>query len=164
MQKKSTTLNSEGLKRGTKRLNMKNTQIFHFTQPFQAAFTCPNSLIKTEKHCAKNVQKETKNKYCKFKCVKLKFLQMCSFSIIFISLHSLEFYHFHGFPISFLLLYLSFNLDSVHHHPDFRIFCMSIQILRKQLLQLKNKHFPLLLLHNPRYQINHCLHHLRRHQ
>ena len=28
---KSTILNSEGLKRGTKRLNMKNKQIFHFT-------------------------------------------------------------------------------------------------------------------------------------
>ena len=46
---------------------------------------------------------------------------MCSFSIIFTSLHSLEFYHFHCFPVPFLLLYLSFNLDSVHHHPDFRI-------------------------------------------
>ena len=43
-------------------------------------FTCPNSIIKTENHCAKYVQSETKN----------KFLQMCSFSISFTSLHSLN--------------------------------------------------------------------------
>ena len=30
---KSTTPNNEGLKRGTKRLNMKKTQIFHFICP-----------------------------------------------------------------------------------------------------------------------------------
>ena len=50
MQKKYTILNSEGLKRGTKRLNVKNTQILHFAQPFQPVFTCPNSRIKTERH------------------------------------------------------------------------------------------------------------------
>ena len=82
---KSTTINSEGLKRGTKRLNMKNTQIFHSTWPFQTVFTCPNSIIKAENHCAKYVQSETKNKFC-----KIKFIQMCSVTIIFTSLHSLN--------------------------------------------------------------------------
>ena len=64
IQKKSTTVNREGLKIRTERLNMKNTQISHFTfQPFQTVFTCPNAIIKTEKHCTKHVQRETKNKF-----------------------------------------------------------------------------------------------------
>ena len=50
IQKKCTILNSEGLKRGTKRLNVKNTQILHFAQSFQPVFTCPNSRTKTERH------------------------------------------------------------------------------------------------------------------
>ena len=52
---------------------MKNTQIFYFTYPFQMVFICPNSIIKTEKHCTKYVPSETKNKFCKTKCVKLNF-------------------------------------------------------------------------------------------
>ena len=43
-----TTLNTEGLKRGTKRINMKITWIFHFTWPSEPAFTCSKSAIKTE--------------------------------------------------------------------------------------------------------------------
>ena len=49
---------------------------------------------------------------------KTKFLQMCLFSIIFTSPHSLNL----SFPLLFYLLYLSFRLDSVHHHPDFLHF------------------------------------------
>ena len=56
---------------------------------------------------------------------KAKFLQMwslfyyfyCSLLFSFITL-----YHLHCFLSSFLLLYLSFHLDSVHHHPDFPHF------------------------------------------
>ena len=53
-----------------------------------------------------------------------KRLQMSSFSIILTSLHSFN-YHFHYYSMSFLLLYLSFHLDSLHcladspHFPDF---------------------------------------------
>ena len=43
-----------------------------------------------------------------------KLLQMCSFS----PLSTLWIYHFHCFSVSFLPLYLSFHLDSLHHHPD----------------------------------------------
>ena len=42
-----------------------------------------------------------------------EFLQMCSFSI----LSTLWSYHFHC-TMSFLPLYLSVHLDSLHHHPD----------------------------------------------
>ena len=49
---------------------------------------------------------------------KTKFLQMCLFSIIFTSPHSLNL----SFLLLFYLLYLSFRLDSVHHHPDFLHF------------------------------------------
>ena len=52
---------------------MKNTQILRITEPFQPVFTCPNSIMKTEKHCAKYFQSKTKNKFCKSKCVKLNF-------------------------------------------------------------------------------------------
>ena len=43
-----------------------------------------------------------------------KLLQMCSFSL----LSTLWIYHFHCFSVSFLPLYLSFHLDSLHRHPD----------------------------------------------
>ena len=86
--KKSTTLESEGLKIETKRLNMKKTQVFHFTEPFQTVFTCPNSIIKTEKHCAEYVQSETKNKFCKIKCVKQNFYK-CVHFLLFLLLPTL---------------------------------------------------------------------------
>ena len=95
-----TILYREDLKRGTKRLNMKNIQIFHFTQPLRSVFTCPNSIIKTERHCAKYVQSKTKNKLCKSMC-KTKFLQMCSFSITLTSLHSLN------LPFALLFYFIS---------------------------------------------------------
>ena len=76
---KSTTVNSEGLKRGTKRLNMKNTQTFHITQPFQQVFGSPNSIIKKKKHFAKYVQSKTKNKLFKTKFVKLNFYKCVNF-------------------------------------------------------------------------------------
>ena len=106
---------------------MKNTQISHFTQPFQTVFTCPNSIIKIEKHFAKYVESETKNKFCKTKCVKLNFYKCVNF-LLFLLLSTLWIYHFYCFPISFLLFYLSFHLDSVHHHPDFPHFSHSTQI------------------------------------
>ena len=53
---------------------------------------------------------------CKTKC-----LEMCSFSITLTPLYSLNL-HFYYFPISFLLLYLSSQLDSLHRHPDFPHF------------------------------------------
>ena len=100
---------------------MKNTKIFHFTYPFQTVFTCPNSIIKTEKHCAKYVQSETKNKFCETKCVKLNFYN-CVHFLLFLRLSTLWIYLFHCFPISFLLLYLTFHLDYLHRYSDFPHF------------------------------------------
>ena len=100
---KSSTLNGEGPKRGTKRSNMKNTEIFHFR--------------KTEKHCSKDVQSETKNKFCKTKCLKLNFYK-CVHFLLFLLLSTFWIYY----SYSFLLLHLSFHLDSVHHDPDFPHF------------------------------------------
>ena len=102
-------------------LNMKNTKIFHFTYPFQTVFTCPNSVIKTEKHCAKYVQRETKNKFCETKCVKLNFYN-CVHFLLFLILSTLWIYLFHCFRISFLLLYLNFHLDYLYRYPDFPHF------------------------------------------
>ena len=106
---------------------MKNTQVFHFSYPFQTVFTYPNSIIKTEKHCAKYVQSENKHQFCKTKCVKLNFYK-CVHFLLFLLFPTLWIYHFHCFPISFVLLYLSFYLDSVHHHHDSHIFRISTQI------------------------------------
>ena len=96
--RKSTTLNRKDRKRRTKRLNMKNTQIFHFTYPFQTVFTFPNSIIKREKHCAKYVQSETKNKFCKTKCAKLNFYK-CVHFLLFLLLSALLIYYFCCFSI-----------------------------------------------------------------
>ena len=76
---------------------------------------------KNRKHCVKYVQSETKNKFCKTKCVILNFCK-CVHFLLFLLLSTLWIYHFYCFPISFLLLYLSFHLDSVHHHHDFPYF------------------------------------------
>ena len=46
----------------------------------------------------------------------------CVHFLLFLVLSTLLIYYFHCFPISFLLLYLSFHLDSVHHNPDFLHF------------------------------------------
>ena len=81
----------------------------------------PNSITKTGKHCAKYVQSKTKNKFCKTKCVKLNFYKCVHFLLLWL-LSTLWIYHFYCFPISFLLLYLSFHLDSLHRHPDFPHF------------------------------------------
>ena len=83
---KSTSLNGEGPKRGTKRSNMKNTEIFHFR--------------KTEKHCSKYVQSETKNKFCKTKCLKLNFYK-CVHFLLFLLLSTFWIYYFYCFPIHF---------------------------------------------------------------
>ena len=69
----------------------------------------------------KYVKSKTKNKFCKTKCVKLNFYK-CVHFILFSLLSTLWIYHFHCFPISFLLLYLNFHLDSPHHHPDWPHF------------------------------------------
>ena len=56
---------------------------------------------------------------------KTKFLQMCSsfYYFYFSRLFSfITLYHLHCFLSSFLLLYLSFHLESVHHHADFPHF------------------------------------------
>ena len=90
-------------------------------------FTCPNSIIKTEKHCAKYIQRETKNKFFKTKCLKLNFYKRVHF-LLFVLLSTLWIYHFHCFPISFLLLYLSFHLDPVHRNPDFPLYSHFHQI------------------------------------
>ena len=70
--------------------------------------------MKTVQHCAKYVQSKIENKFCKTKCVKKFFLQMRLIWLLF----TLWIYHFHCFPVSFLLLYLSFRLDSLHCQPD----------------------------------------------
>ena len=138
MQKKSITLNIKDLKRGTKKIKMRNTSIFHFTQPFQPVFTRPKSIIKTEKLCAKYVQSKTKNKFCKTKCVKRNFYKCDHF--LFFFFFRLNYNHFHCFCMSFLflLLYLNFHLDYCIATLIPRIFRMSTQIpdhiLRKQLL------------------------------
>ena len=90
-------------------------------------FTFTNSIIKTEKDCAKYVQRETKNKFFKTKCLKLNFYKRVHF-LLFVLLSTLWIYHFHCFPISFLLLYLSFHLDPVHHKLDFPLYSHFHQI------------------------------------
>ena len=85
--------------------------------PSQPVFTCSKSIIKTERHCAQYVQSKTKNKFCKTKCVKPSFYKYTHF-LLLCFLSTLWTYHFHCFSMSFLLLYLSFHLDSLHRHPD----------------------------------------------
>ena len=63
---------------------------------------------------------------------KTKFLQMCSFSITFTSLHSLNLPFLNGnlpFHIYYFIIYYfisvatpKFPLDSLHRHPDFPYF------------------------------------------
>ena len=120
--------------------------------------------MKKEKHCAKYVQSKTS--FCKTKCVKLNFYRFVNF-LLFWLLSILWFYHFHCFPISFLLLYLSFHLDSLHHHPDFPHFLQFHTDSRPKFQE--NSYFsskmntPLCYYCITSVQ-NHCLHHLRRHQ
>ena len=63
----------------------------------------------------------------KTKCVKINFYK-CVHFLLFSLLSTLWIYHFHCFPISFLLLYLSFHLDSPHRHPNFPHFRIFTQI------------------------------------
>ena len=141
-------------------------QIFHFTWPFQTVCTCPNSIIKTEKHCAKYVQSETKNKFCKTKCVKLNFYK-CVHFLLFLLLSTCWIYHFCCLPISFLLLYLSFHLDSVHHHPDFPHISISTQIpdqdFKKIATSVQKRTLRFAITAKP-WVPNQCLHHLRLYQ
>ena len=65
----------------------------------------------------RNISK-TKNKFCKTKCVKLNFYKCFHFLLLW-RLSTVWIYHFYCFPFSFLLLYLSFHIDSLHRHPDF---------------------------------------------
>ena len=67
-------------------------------------------------------------------------------------------YHFHCFLFSFLLLYLFFHLDSLHRRPDFPRFLhfhtdSRPRFQENSYFSLKTNTPPLLLLHNPRYQI-----------
>ena len=59
--------------------------------------------------CAKLVQSKTKNEFCKTKCVKLNFYKNVNFHLCSI-LSTVWIYHFHCFPMSFLLLNLTFTL------------------------------------------------------
>ena len=54
-------------------------------------------------------------------CQKKIFYKFVNF-LLFWLLFTLWIYHFHCFPILFLLLYLSFHLDSLNCHPDFPRF------------------------------------------
>ena len=54
--RKDTTLSTKSLKRQSKRIKMKMTQIFHFTQPSQSVFTCSKSIMKTKRQCPKYEQ------------------------------------------------------------------------------------------------------------
>ena len=105
----------------------------HIDFPFYRAF--PTSIYlskfnnKTERHCAKYVQSKTKNKFWKIKCVKLSFYKCVHFLLLWL-LSTLWIYHFYGRPILFLLLYLSFHLDSLHRHPDFPHFSHFYQDFR----------------------------------
>ena len=94
---------------------MKMTLIFHFTFPSQPAFTCSKSIIKTERHCANmsNVKQERHQ----VKCVELSF-DKCAHLLLFWLLSTLWIYYLHCCSMSFLALYLSFHLDSLHLHPD----------------------------------------------
>ena len=135
---------------------MKNTQIFFYYFLFFILFTCPNSIIKTEKHCTKYVQSETENKFCKTKCAKLNFYKNAHF-VLFLLLSTRRIYHLRCFPISFhflfhftLILYITIWFSAFFAFPP----RFQTKILRKQLLQLKNQHSPMLTPHNRRYQIN----------
>ena len=99
---------------------MKNTQIFFYYFLFFILFTCPNSIIKTEKHCTKYVQSETENKFCKTKCAKLNFYKNAHF-VLFLLLSTRRIYHLRCFPISF---HLDFYIATLISH----IFCISTQI------------------------------------
>ena len=110
---KSTTLNCEGLKRGTKRLNMIKTH------RFSILLSLSNWYLPI--HCVKSVQSKTKNEFCKTKCLKLSFYK-CIHFLLFWLLSALWIYHVHCLPMPFVLLYLSFHLDSLRHRPDFPHF------------------------------------------
>ena len=92
---------------------MKNTQIFHFTWPFQTVLTCPNPIIKTEKHCAKYVQSDTKNRFCETKCV--------------IFTNVLIFYDFYFSPLFEFVISIAFL---------FYFYCYTISILYIQVSTL----------------------------
>ena len=117
---KSTTLNNECLKRGIKDEK-------HIDFPFYLAFpTGPNSMIKTERQCAKYVQSKTKNKFCKTKCAKLNFYK-CAHFVLFLLLSTPWIYHLRCFPISFHFLFhftLILYIATLISH----IFCISTQI------------------------------------
>ena len=144
---------------------MKNKQIFHFTYPFQTVFTCPNSMIKAEKHCAKYVQSENKNKFWKTKGVKQNIYKCVRF-LLFLLLSTLWIYHFHCFPFSFLLLYLSFHLVLDINALISRIFGIFSQIpdqdFKKRVTLVQKRTLPFVTTAYPSVP-NHCLHHLIRH-
>ena len=115
-------------------------QIFHFTWPFQTVCTCPNSIIKTEKHCAKYVQSETKNKFCETKCVKLNFYN-CVYFRLFLLLSTPWIHHSNAFlfdfycytSVSTLILYIAtlisriFRISSKIPDQDFKKIATFVQ-------------------------------------
>ena len=48
-------------------------------------FSQKSIFFNTEKHCAKNVQSETENKFCKTKCVKLNYYKCAIFCYFYFS-------------------------------------------------------------------------------
>ena len=101
----------------------------------------------------------------KINFVKLNFYKCAHFLLLWF-LSTLCVYPFHCFSMSFLLLYLSFHLDSLHHHPDSLHLLYSTQIPDsdfKKIVTLVKKQTHIFV--TSAYIIhtigNHCLHHLR---
>ena len=88
---------------------------------------------------------------------KLSFYK-CVHFLLFLLLSTLWIYQFHCFPILFLLLYLSFHLDSVHHHPDFPHISISTQIpdqdFKKIVTSVQKRTLRFAITANPGYQIS----------
>ena len=118
--KKTTTLNTEGLKRGTKRLNMKKQMDLPFYLAFLTGIYLFKFNNKNRKALCEICPRQNKNKFYKTKCVKLHFYKCVHFLYYFD--FSLLFESIISFPMSFLLLYLSSHLDSLHRYPNFPHF------------------------------------------
>ena len=121
---------------------MWKTHRFSILFSFSNRYFPIQSQYKNRKALSKYVQSKTKTKFCLSKWVK-PFYKCVHFLFLWLP-PSLSIYHFYCFPILFLLPYVSFQLDSLDHQTDFPHFL----------------HF-----HPAQPSVlNHCLHHLRRHQ
>ena len=94
---------------------MEITQIFHFTLSSQPVFTCSKSIMKTKRLC-KICPKLTRKVP-----VQMCGTNVCTFSVILTSLHSLNL----SFPLPFGVIstaMLSFHFDSHSDSPHFSHF------------------------------------------